>query len=391
MKKMLYSIGTLVVFGVGLFLFSRTRPAIAPAITPATQAPIPARTPSTDIVVEEVVGELEVPWSIVFTDAERMLVSERPGRIRIIENNKLVKRPLATFDEVSSQDEEGLMGLALDPNYRENKQVYACIAYPKDEGLVDKVISFIDEGTSISNQTTILDNIPAGRFHAGCRLAFGPDGLLYITTGDATDKEIAQDSKSLGGKILRIGADGSIPQDNPFPNSPIWTLGHRNPQGIGWHPTTGALLESEHGPSGFDGPLGGDEINEIIKGENYGWPRVSHEKTDPQFATPLVVYTPAVAPGSGTFYDGTILTQFTNHFLFGGLKGEGVYDVELTDEAPHTVVSQGVIPQTAKYGRIRDVATGPDGYIYFSTSNRDGRGDTPHPQDDKILRILPQP
>src|SRR3989344_4260455 len=199
--------------------------------------------------VEEVARGLEVPWAIVFTSPSRMLVSERPGRIRIIENGTLAEKPLRTFPEVSTGGEEGLMSLALHPSYASNKYVYASYAYQSERGMWVKVIRFRDNGDSISNITTIIDAIPAAQFHAGCELAFGPDGKLYITTGDATEREIAQDKDSLGGKILRLNDDGSIPSDNPF-GTAVWSYGHRNPQGISWN-SEGELYETEHGPSGF--------------------------------------------------------------------------------------------------------------------------------------------
>lgn len=330
---------------------------------------------------------LHVPWSIVFTDAQRMLVTERNGNIRIIEQEKLKQESLAVFPEISTRAEEWLMGMALDPEYQQNKYVYVCLAYPKGDNLVDKVIRFRDEGSSISEITTIFDEIPAARFHAGCRLRFGPDGKLYITTGDATKKELAQQLDSLAGKILRINRDGSIPIDNPFPNSPVWSFGQRNPQGIDWQPHTNLLFSTEHGPSLFDGAAGGDEVNLIEKGGNYGWPIVSHEKSEPGLISPLLVFTPAIAPASGMFYRSDYFPQFQNNFLFGLLKGEGIMRVVFSEENPEKVIMYEKL-EGIEVGRIREVAEGPNGEIYFSTSNQDGRGET-RPGDDKIYKIIP--
>ena len=158
-------------------------------------------------------------------------------------------------------------------------------------GLADKVVRLIDGNDSIIIDEVLLENIPAARNHAGCRIKFGPDKRLYITTGDALDEDIAQDINSLGGKILRMNQDGSIPVNNPFENSLVYSFGHRNSQGIDWTANS-ILLSSEHGPSGFDGPPGGDEVNKINEGANYGWPIVSHEDIDPRFITPLEVFTP---------------------------------------------------------------------------------------------------
>lgn len=348
--------------------------------------PIPSMNTDVAYTIEEVARGLEVPWSIVFTSPTRMLVSERPGRIRVIENGTLRVEPLHTFSEVSTGGEEGLMSLAVHPQYTANKFVYAVYAYEKNGEMFDRVVRFKDEGDSISDIPTILDDIPAAQFHAGARLAFGPDGKLYVTTGDATERTIAQDLESLGGKILRLNDDGSIPNDNPFPNSAIWSYGHRNPQGISWD-AKGNLYETEHGPSGFDGPGGGDEVNRIEKGGNYGWPLVSHEKTREGTIAPLAVYTPAEAPASALVYSGDTFPQFNNNLFFGALRGEGLWRIQFDANDPDNIISQEKVFD--EYGRIRDVAQGPDGAIYFSTSNRDGRG-SPTASDDRIFRIIPK-
>ncbi len=336
--------------------------------------------------IEEVARRLEVPWSIVFTSQTRMLVSERPGRIRVIENGELRAEPLHTFTEISTGGEEGLMSLALHPQYVNNKLMYAVYAYTKEGAMYDRVVRFHDDGDSISGITTIFDGIPAAQYHAGARLKFGPDGTLYVTTGDATDRKIAQDLRSFGGKILRLNDDGSIPSDNPFPNSPIWSYGHRNPQGIAWN-SKGILYETEHGPSTFDGPPGGDEVNRIQKGGNYGWPVVSHEDSHEGMIDPLLVFTPAEAPASALIYSGKLFPQFKDNLFFGALIGEGLIRVVLDDKDPDKIISYEKLADVT-LGRIRDVTEGPDGAIYFSTSNRDGRG-SPVQSDDRIFRIVP--
>ncbi len=335
--------------------------------------------------VEEFARGLVVPWSIVFTSPDRMLVSERPGRIRVIENGTLRAEPLHTFSQVSSVAEEGLMSLALHPQYSSNRYVYAVYAYASGDDLFDRVVRFRDDGDAISDLTTIFDRIPAARYHAGSRLAFGPDGKLYISTGDATDRNLAQKMDSLAGKILRVNDDGTIPSDNPFPNSAVWSFGHRNPQGLAWD-AAGVLYSTEHGPSTFDGPPGGDEVNRIEKGANYGWPLVSHDETREGTVAPLIQFTPAEAPGSALIYSGKLFPQFEGDLFFGALIGEGLMRVSF---GAGGAVAQYEKIAAVDLGRIREVVEAPDGTIYFSTSNRDGRGD-PAEGDDRIFRIVPE-
>ncbi len=339
--------------------------------------------------VEPFTSGLSVPWSLVFTSPTRLLVTERPGRIRVVKNGQLKPEPIKTFPEVSTESEEGLMGMTLDPDYANNHYIYICVAYENGSKAADKVVRLTDHDGKLDEDFIVIDAIPAARFHAGCRIRFGADNKLYISTGDATDKKTAQDLTSLGGKILRINADGSIPSDNPFPNSPVYSYGHRNPQGFDWHPISGTLVETEHGPSGNDGPGGGDEVNIITKGQNYGWPLVSHTKTKTGTMAPLLVFTPAVAPASGMFYHGSVFPQLTNTFLFGLLKGEGIMQVVFDQQQPDKVLSYQKL-LGVEVGRVRDIVEGPDGLIYFTTSNQDGRG-KPRNGDDHIYRMVPKP
>ena len=378
-------VAAIVATGTWFILAANKPPQVTGRTNPGVSGPPPVK--EVEYTIESVVGGLAVPWDIVFTSRTRWLVSERAGSLRVVEGGKLRPEPLVRFPQVSSTSEEGLMGLALDPGYASNRLVYACYATPAGSALIDRVVKFRDEGASAGPVTTVIDSLPAARNHAGCRLGFGPDGKLYITTGDATNRAIAQQKNSLGGKILRVNADGSVPADNPFKGSPIWSLGHRNPQGLAWQPDTGSLFATEHGPSGFDGPGGGDEVNIIRKGGNYGWPEVSHERTDPRYASPLLVFTPAVAPSGMTFYNGDALPQFKGNLFFTGLRGQGLYRVIMSADDPAKVFSYSKMADV-NAGRIRDVAQGPDEALYFMTSNRDGRG-TPAEADDRIFRIRP--
>ena len=338
-----------------------------------------------EIVVEEVVGGLEVPWSMAFTSPTRILVTERPGRVRAVVDGVLPEKPLYTFAEVSTTGEEGLMGMALDPHYDQNHWVYFSYAYNTGSTLAVRVVRLTDTGETLTDPFTLLEGIPAAQYHAGSRIAFGPDQLLYVTTGDATNKNIAQDLKSLGGKILRMNKDGSVPEDNPFEGNLVYSYGHRNSQGLAWNKENGELYATEHGPSVFDGPAGGDEINHILPGENYGWPLVSHKEKKDGTEKPMLLFTPAVAPSGATFYTGTKIPQFTGKFFFAGLKGEGVYEVEIDEDDPNDVKSYEKLAEV-DFGRIRDILEGSDEALYFLTSNRDGRG-KPASGDDKIYRI----
>ncbi len=337
--------------------------------------------------VETVASGLEVPWSIVFAGEDRLLVSERPGTVREIVGGRLNAQPIHRFEEVSSAGEAGLMGMISDPNYRQNQFIYACYAYSVGENMFAKVVRLKDGGSFFSGETLLIDRIPAARNHAGCELGFGPDGKLYITAGDASERALAQDRNSLEGKLLRINPDGTIPSDNPFADSPIWSYGHRNAQGIDWYPGTDILFSTEHGPSGFDGPGGGDEINIIEKGANYGWPVVSHENSQEGMKDPEVVFTPAVAPASAVFYDSNVIPAFKNNLFFGLLRGQGIMRVVVNPDDPRQILMYERLPEI-DVGRIREVIVGPDGYLYFTTSNRDGRAPE-REGDDHIFRLVP--
>jgi len=342
----------------------------------------------TSFKVETVIPNLEVVWSIVWAPDGRMFFTERPGRVRVFENGKLQPQPVFVVPDVEPRGESGLMSMALHPQFASNHLLYLAYAYSAS-GQKVRVVRYRETPNGFVDRKVIIENIPAAQFHAGCRLRFGPDGKLYITTGDATDREIAQQLNSLGGKILRLNDDGTAPTDNPFvgrsdARPEIWAYGSRNAQGIDFQPGTNLLWETEHGPSGFDGPGGGDEVNIIERGKNYGWPVVHHRASHEGMESPLLEYTPACAPGSGMFYRGSQLSQFKGNFFFGCLRGERIIRVVTNGRQ---VVSQENLLEN-KYGRIRDIAEGPDGYIYFSTSNRDGRG-TPATDDDRILRLVP--
>ena len=343
---------------------------------------------NTSFRIETVVSGLQVPWSIVWAPDGRMIFTERVGRLRVVENGKLRMQPLFTVPDVEPSGESGLMSVALHPQFASNHFIYLSYAYGGD-GVRVRVARYKETPSGLVDQKVIIENIPAAQFHAGCRLRFGSDGKLYVTTGDATQRTLAQRLDSLAGKTLRLNDDGTVPTDNPFVGQQdarpeIWSYGHRNSQGMDWQPGTNLMFQTEHGPSGFDGSPGGDEVNIVEKGKNYGWPTIDHRETHAGMESPLLEYTPACAPASGMFYRGAAFPQFTGNFFFGCLRGERLIRVVLDGRR---VISQEDL-LAKKYGRIRDVAQGPDGLLYFSTSNRDGRGN-PASDDDRIIRLAP--
>lgn len=278
--------------------------------------------------------------------------------------------PLVVLEQVEPQGEAGLMGMTLDPDYSKNHTIYVCLTHRNSLNLELQVLRFTDQGVSLAEEYVVIDGVPAAQYHDGCELGFGPDKKLYVSTGDALDGNSAQDLESPSGKILRLNPDGSIPEDNPFPDSPVFSYGHRNIQGFDWD-ESGRLWASEHGPSGFDGPGGGDEINQIEAGVNYGWPEVSHEESLVGTKSPLLVFTPAIAPASVVIFGGKLYVAL--------LKGEGILRMDLEN------FQHEMIPGL-EVGRVRELVVGPDGNLYFTTSNRDGRG-TASEGDDKIYRL----
>ncbi|MDQ3068588.1 MAG: PQQ-dependent sugar dehydrogenase [Acidobacteriota bacterium] len=333
------------------------------------------------IGVQVLLSSLEIPWSLAFAPDGRLFFTERIGRVRAVVNGAVLAQPMLTLADVRAVGEGGVLGLALHPNFAQNHFVYIAYTSTRADGVpVNRVARFRESNNALGEMAVLIDNIPAADNHDGARLRFGPDGKLYVTTGDAGNPALAQTLSSLSGKILRINDDGTTPGDNPF-GSPVWTWGHRHPQGIDWHPTTGQAWATEHGQTG------NDELNVINRGANYGWPVIQGIQWRPDMVLPVLFYNPAIAPSGLSFYTGTRIAQFRNNIFFTALRGQHIHRVVL-DTGDSTVPAAEERLFEGRFGRIRDVITGPDGALYFCTSNRDGRI-AATAVDDRILRIVP--
>lgn len=336
----------------------------------------------TRFLVEVYARNLAVPWAMAFAPDGRVFVSERPGRVRIIRNNQVLSTPALTLSDVYAQGEAGLLGIALHPDFASNRFVYLVYTASTPRGIVNRLVRYREVNDQLGERAILLDDIPAANIHDGSRVKFGPDGRLYMTMGDAANQSSAQEISSLAGKILRLTEEGRAAPGNPF-SSEVYSYGHRNPQGIDWHPVSQELWETEHGPTGFD------EVNRIRIGRNYGWPEITGSQTRAGMERPVLFYSPSIAPSGMAFYRGTQIPNFTNDVFFGTLAGRHLHRVQLDPADPTRVVAEERLVEN-RYGRIREVIFGPDGFLYFTTSNRDGRG-SPAGDDDRILRIRPAP
>lgn len=339
--------------------------------------------PELGVKVETVADNLKIPWAITWTPDETIFFTERNGNVKVIKNGFVMEKPILSIDV--SGGEGGLLGITLDPNFSENHFVYLYFTYSDFLSTKNKVVRYYESNLALTEDKTVIDNIPGSSVHDGGRIKFGPDGKLYITTGEAGDPNLSQDLNSLAGKILRINSDGTIPEDNPFPHSPVFSYGHRNPQGLDWD-ISGKLIATEHGPTGWRG-VAHDEVNLIYPGSNYGWPETIGSETKSGFTSPILESgNETWAPSGAEFYYGNQIPQWTGKYFIATLRGNHLHMIDF-DLENNQVLSQEKL-FLGNFGRLRDVATGPDGYLYLLTSNQDGRG-IPNNNDDKILRIVP--
>jgi glucose/arabinose dehydrogenase len=365
-----------------------------PSAPTATATPTPSPTPSPRVgpaVVENVqliAAGLEVPWAVAQAPDGRLFVTERPGRVRIVRlgGGGLQAQPWANVPARANPDaERGLLGIALDPDFARNGFVYLYYSYAGPGGVtLNRLVRMRDNNGIGTDETILVDNIPGSANHDGGRIAFGPDGKLYVATGDGEQQNRAQDRSSLGGKILRLEKDGTAPADNPIASSPVYSLGHRNGQGLAFHPDTAVLYQTEHGPSGFFPACCQDEVNRIEAGANYGWPIVTGTPGDQRFRDPILS-SGAVdtwAPSGAAF--ATRPGPLRGSLLFANLRSQHLHRIVLTPDGRGVAFEERLLVN--QYGRLRDIYEISTGEFLLLTSNRDGRG-RPRDDDDRVLLV----
>lgn len=305
---------------------------------------------------------LKEPWSIQKVD-ESIWISERSGAIVYVQDGKQERQSLHLAKTLSSQAEAGLLGFQLDPNFLENKQAYVYYSYEEKGSILNRVVSIQLDNGAWKEKDVLIDRIPSGSVHHGGRLKIGLDEKLYITTGDGHEEKRSQTKDSLGGKILRLNLDGTIPDNNPFASSPVYSYGHRNPQGLAWD-EQGELYASEHGPSGHD------ELNLIEPGQNYGWPDIVGDETKKGMKTPIYhVGDNTWAPSGIDFHNGQLYVA--------ALAGRGIKQYDLKTGTVQNFVDGG--------DRIRDIYI-EENTLYYITNNTDGRGN-PAKGDDRLVKV----
>lgn len=377
---------SLVLLLTGCGTQSRSQPVVGkkPSMPTAVNVPFPK-----GYRVETIATGLNVPWDIAFPSRSRMYVTERPGRVRLIEDGKLRAKSYATIKSVSAEAEGGLMGIALHPDYPKPRYVYLMYTYRFRGKPYNRVSRFMDTGSGLKGEKILVGGIRGHLYHDGGAVRFGPDRMLYIGTGDAGQPDLAQKRDSLNGKILRMTPDGKAPTDNPFPGSLVYALGFRNVQGLAWNPSNGDLWATNHGPSGEFGLEARDSVFIVEKGGNYGWPK-SLGVTNVRGVKPPVLFFPgsAVPPALAMFYSGGKMPNLRGDLFFATLRSEYLARVVLSGPRKISRLERWFATgrNRGRFGRLRVVVEGPDGAIYISTSNRDRRG-RQHSGDDRIIRI----
>lgn len=340
--------------------------------SPSQSPPLPPPSQSQDESIQVLATGLKKPWAIAFSD-DQIFVTEKGGNIRVIQSGVLLDEPLATVRAAKIHG-GGLLGIATHPDFMNNRFLYVYYTYSENNVLWNKVLRITESNNKIQDTFTIIDKIPASQFYNGGVIKFGPDSKLYVATGLSEEfSHESQNPESLEGKILRLNDDGTIPNDNPFTNSPVLSFGHRDIQGMTWD-KNGNLFASETGPTK------NDEVNLIRPGQNYGWPE-QECGGNVKFVDPIMCYDPSIEPGGIVSYTGDNL-EYEDRLIMATLRGSNLYNLEINEKG---LESQKSI--LSGLGRIRDVMQGPDGYLYVITSNTDGKG-FPDKTDDKLLRIL---
>jgi aldose sugar dehydrogenase len=334
---------------------------------------------------------LDTPWEIFWGSDNQIWVSERYGRISRINPATGVIKPLLTLNEVVENGEGGLLGMVLD-TFSKNSlpDLFVAYNYNSSAGYRERIVKYQFDGEKLINPINILDNINAANIHNGCRLVITPDRKLFITTGDAATTSNSQTLASINGKVLRLNLNGTIPDDNPIKNNPVWSWGHRNAQGLVYTPQYNTIYSSEHGQNIED------ELNIIQKGRNYGWSKVEGacdlvtEKAfciDSNVVEPIAGWSPTLGVAGIDFYNKNLIPEWKNSVLMTSLKGSRLTVIKLSNDGKTAISKTDFFTNT--FGRLRDVCASPDGKVYIAVSNKDSRG-TPRADDDKIVEISPQ-